>query len=299
MGVGKVELAVWLVIYSFLVAIGISSVSYILVWIALEATMAASIVYMLWQDARVGALFYYYVVQALGSLMMIAGAIGEMGVMLWVGFILKMGLFPLFVWMVSVVWGLGGLGSVLVVLWAQKLIPLVLLFEWGWVAEWSSEFLVMLVFWGVIGGSIGMLVGGSLKWLLVMSSMVHTSWLIMVVMDTVSSMVFYFGVYGFMLALVLWATGSGSEEMGAGSLVVISSIPPLLGFSVKFYSFSLVISGLEVVVVGGIVLVVGTIVGYLWGLIGNFMTCSIGVVGGERLGAMGVLLASLTMSVVV
>nr|QJI81295.1 NADH dehydrogenase subunit 2 [Centrorhynchus clitorideus] len=296
--VGKTQFSCWLLLYGLLVMAGMVSMSYVFVWVVLEVTMMMSMVYVLWEESRVGAIFYYYVVQAVGSLMMIVGAMVEVGVVLWSGFIVKMGLFPVFVWMVAVVWGLGGVLSVMLVLWAQKLLPLILVYEWGWLVIWSSSLLVMLVFMGVVLASLGMLMGHSVKWLLTMSSVVHTSWLVVIMMMAEGSMLFYFGMYGCMMLVVLVVVLRGGEQGGAGSLAVLSSIPPLVGFGVKFYSFSLVVMGLEVVIVGGVVLVVATIIGYLLGLIGEFMVSKSSAAEEVGMGSVGALLFSLLFTIV-
>nr|QDE53450.1 NADH dehydrogenase subunit 2 [Sphaerirostris picae] len=286
---GSGELVIWGLAYVAVVSVGLLGVSYVLVWGVLEVSLVLSLTYFVWKDSRMSGVFYYYVVQALSSLMMIVGAMVGEGLMVLVSFVVKMGLFPVFVWMVGVVWSLEFGGSILLVLWAQKLVPLLLLFEWGWVLEWGSGLLWGLVCSGIIVGSVVMMVGFSLKWLLVMSSLVHTSWLVVIMMGSCGALLFYFVLYGVLLMVVLGDLGK--NWVAAGGLVVLSSVPPLLGFVLKFYSLSLVVKGAELLVIAGVVLVVGTVVGYFANMVGMFMSNSAGSSeDGGVLGSVGLLL---------
>nr|AMK47825.1 NADH dehydrogenase subunit 2 [Centrorhynchus aluconis] len=257
---GGGELIVWLLVYVVVVGVGLMGVSYVLVWGVLEVSLVLSLTYFVWGNSRVGGVFYYYVVQALSSLMMIVGALVGEGLMVMVSFLVKMGLFPVFVWMVGVVWSLEMGGSVMLVLWAQKLVPLLLLFEWGWVIDWGSSLFVGTLCLGIVVGSLFMATGATPKWLLTMSSLVHTSWLVIIMMGSCGALMFYFMTYGGLLAVVLG--GFEKNWMVVGGLMTLSSVPPLLGFMLKFYSLSLVIRGAELLVAVGVVVVIGTVVGY-------------------------------------
>lgn len=62
-----------------------------------------TIVYLYISDVRVGVVFYYYVLQAVSSLLILVGAIEGVGELVFIRFGLKVGLFPTFMWVVNVV----------------------------------------------------------------------------------------------------------------------------------------------------------------------------------------------------
>nr|YP_011002176.1 NADH dehydrogenase subunit 2 [Corynosoma villosum]WPN89828.1 NADH dehydrogenase subunit 2 [Corynosoma villosum] len=292
MWVGGLSSVVLWSVYLGVVVSGLVSMSYVVVWGALEVGLILTMTYLVWSDDRMSSVFYYYVVQALSSLFMIVGAIVESSVVVMGGLVVKLGLFPAFAWVVSVVWGLGLSWGVLMVLFVQKVIPFVLIARWGWLLDYDSEVFVLLAMMSVVVGSLLMCYGLSVKWLVVLSSLVHTGWLVFVILGSPGSFMFYFMVYGVMLLLFLLAVGCGEDLGVVGMLVVLSSVPPMIGFLFKFYSLGLMGESFVVFLVVGLSLVVGAVVGYFINLVWGMMAQVSGLwgqVGGNVVVPMGLL----------
>nr|YP_011002188.1 NADH dehydrogenase subunit 2 [Bolbosoma nipponicum]WPN89840.1 NADH dehydrogenase subunit 2 [Bolbosoma nipponicum] len=271
MWAGGVSVLLLWVMYLGVLASGLVSSSYIVVWGALELGLILTMTYLVWSDDRMGSVLYYYIVQAFSSLFMIVGVVVESPLVVVGGVVVKLGLFPAFAWVVSVVWGMGLSWGVLMVLFAQKMIPLVLVARWGWLVDCGSEVFVALALLSVVVGSMLMSYGMSVKWLVVMSSLVHTGWLLFILLGNPGSFLFYFSVYGGMLLLLLLLVSYGEVLGTAGVLVTLSSIPPVVGFLFKFYSLGLMGQGFLVFLFVGLVVVVAAIVGYFINMLLSLM----------------------------
>nr|UTM92254.1 NADH dehydrogenase subunit 2 [Bolbosoma balaenae] len=263
-------LLLW-VMYLGVLVVGLVSSSYVLVWGALELGLILTMTYLVWSDDRMGSVLYYYIVQAFSSLFMIVGVVVESPLVVMGGVVVKLGLFPAFAWVVSVIWGMGLSWGVLMVLFAQKMIPLVLVARWGWLLDSGSEVFVFLALLSVVVGSLLMSYGVSVKWLVVMSSLVHTGWLLFVLLGNPGSFMFYFMVYGGVLLFILLLVSCGEVSSTAVMLVILSSVPPVMGFLFKFYSLGLMGNSFLVFLVTGLVVVVAAVVGYFINLLLSFM----------------------------
>nr|UTM92290.1 NADH dehydrogenase subunit 2 [Bolbosoma vasculosum] len=271
MWVGSVGVVLLWVVYISILASGLVSVSYIIIWGALELGLVLTMTYLVWSNDRMGSILYYYIIQAFSSLFMIIGVVVESPLVVVGGVLVKLGLFPAFAWVISVIWGLGLSWGVLMVLFAQKAIPLVLVARWGWLLDCSSEVFVTLAMVSVVVGSLLMCYGLSFKWLVVMSSLVHTGWLLFILLASPGSFMFYFSVYGFMLFLFLLLVMYSDSFGMAGVLVVLSSVPPMVGFLFKFYSLGLMGGSFIMFLVLGLVIVAAAVVGYFANLLLGMM----------------------------
>nr|YP_009121991.1 NADH dehydrogenase subunit 2 [Southwellina hispida]AIO11167.1 NADH dehydrogenase subunit 2 [Southwellina hispida] len=260
---------------------GLFSVSYPIMWCSLELSLMVCLLYFMEKDSRVSVVFYYYIVQIISSMFMIVGIMVSEGVLVEFSFAVKIGLFPMFGWVISVMWGLGLGLSVWLLLFTQKMIPFVLMARLGWLVEMGDGLLMSVILMSMIVGSVFMCIGEDLKWILVMSSLVHTSWVTYILMGLPGSFMYYFILYGVVLGLVLVGDKDSSWNSWIYLLVIMSSVPPMVGFLLKFYSLSEMSSWVVVFVVVGVGTAVMVVVGYFISLV---KFCVVGKMGGEGLG---------------
>nr|YP_009241153.1 NADH dehydrogenase subunit 2 [Plagiorhynchus transversus]AMK97086.1 NADH dehydrogenase subunit 2 [Plagiorhynchus transversus] len=271
---GVVGCFMLMVVYGVLVGAGMVSSSYIVIWGSMEMGMILSLIYFLGSSVRVGPIFYYFIVQSMGSMMMLVGVITDVPLLTVFSILVKLGLMPVFTWVISVVWTMELGASIYLVLFLQKLVPLLLISRWAWVTGISGAGLVFWCSISVVLGSISMAYGQSFKWVLVTSSLVHTGWMVILLLMTSEVFVYYFCVYGGLLGIVLLF---GALDVGTGvmsALSVFSSIPPLVGFLIKFFNLGLMGSNYILVVVAGVAFVVFSVVGYFI----NCMKAGMGVI---------------------
>nr|AFJ14735.1 NADH dehydrogenase subunit 2 [Pomphorhynchus tereticollis] len=247
---------------------GVSSSSVYWVWVALEVGLLVVTYLSLMANSRVGSSFEYFLVQAVGSLVVMSGLLAELWGVALAGATIKMGLFPFMPWVYRVMWGMNKGVGVGLVLGLQKLIPLALMLEWGWlIQEGFGLFLGVLVLSAVLGG-VGMLFGGGWVWVLTSSSVFHTSWTILMSVAGEVTVFTYF--LGYMLVLASLVVVGGSERNGGSSLVevmaVLASLPPMVGFGLKLYTFVSLVEGVGVVVMVLAVVSCVSLVGYLRGV---------------------------------
>lgn len=96
---------------------------------ALEVGLLVVTYLSLMANRRVGRRFEYFLVQAVGSLVVIRGLLAELWGVALAGATIKMGLFPFMPWVYRVMWGINKGVGVGLVLGLQKLIPLALMLE--------------------------------------------------------------------------------------------------------------------------------------------------------------------------
>nr|AFJ14687.1 NADH dehydrogenase subunit 2 [Pomphorhynchus laevis] len=268
-------------LYSVSLGVGVSCSSVYWIWAALELGLVVVVYLSMMTNSRMGSGFEYFLVQAVGSLITVSGLLGELWGVALMGFFIKMGLFPFTPWVYRVLWGFNkgvGLGMVLGL---QKVIPLGLMLEWGWlIQEGMGMFMGLLVVSSVLGG-VGMLFGGGWVWVISSSSVFHTSWVVLMgVAGVVSVFTYYLGYMMVLMSLVMvsgQATSSSSSV--AEVMAVLASLPPMLGFGLKLYSFVNLIGGMGVVISILAVVSCVSLIGYLRGVSSSRMTS---VLSGEE-----------------
>nr|ATB19123.1 NADH dehydrogenase subunit 2 [Bathymodiolus manusensis] len=227
----------------------VSTDSHMTAWVGMEVNMLGFMCLLgIKSTLNMRVLVNYFVFQSFGSTMYLFGStiilhceslsVAMLGYFLvHLGLLCKAGLFPFWVWVPSVVNSSGWLVSYLL-LGPQKVGPLLLLGVWSP----CSEFLYFVVFVMSVLGGLGGTVQNSYRDVLVYSSFVHSSWMLVCLMESQNLFLFYIGSYLVQLGLVvyyLWRSGSGSMKSGKWSLMVSSSLmslsglPPLAGFVVK------------------------------------------------------------------
>nr|YP_010507445.1 NADH dehydrogenase subunit 2 [Dracogyra subfuscus]UXG19116.1 NADH dehydrogenase subunit 2 [Dracogyra subfuscus] len=249
------------------------------VWAGLEINLIAFIPLMLYRGTvlETESAIKYFIFQAVGSAMIMFSSLLSFGsdfvwdlatsnlslfmesgmIILIIGLLLKLGVFPFHFWFPSVVSGLSWFSGFLLLTW-QKIAPLFLLFLVSYL--WGAS--VMLMIMVVAGGSS--IVGGvggvnqtQLRALLAYSSIAHLGWMVFCCFLSEGSMKIYFSVYFFItmcIFFVVWMAEvnlvfQAFSSFVGKNLVVrfiviflflsLGGIPPLLGFVPKWVVLSL------------------------------------------------------------
>lgn len=134
-------------------------------------------------------------------------------------------------------------------------------------------FMGLLVVRSVLGG-VGILFGGGWVWVIRSSSVFHTRWVVLIgVAGVVRVFTYYLGYMLVLASLVIvrgQATSGGSRV--AEVIVVLASLPPLLGFGLKLYSLVTLIGEIGVVIRILAVVRCVRLIGYLRGVSSSRMT---------------------------
>nr|AXP84531.1 NADH dehydrogenase subunit 2 [Perumytilus purpuratus] len=245
--------------------VSVFSGSWVGMWLGLEINLLGFIVLMNPEGVVViEPCIKYFVVQSLGSGMVLVSFLANeaylsnfLEVFLMLGLMLKSGLAPLHFWLPSVVnsssWFVGGM----ILTW-QKLAPFVLV---GWTFS-SSMLIASAVLLALIGG-VGGLNQHSVRALMAYSSLVHSSWMLMALLSSFSLFLLYWIIYSVSAFLMFWSCSYYNKQflkskmrafVGCCSLLMLSGLPPFLGFFTKVLVFLSVNSvALFVCVLGSVV----------------------------------------------
>nr|YP_007183171.1 NADH dehydrogenase subunit 2 [Macracanthorhynchus hirudinaceus]CCA94502.2 NADH Dehydrogenase subunit 2 [Macracanthorhynchus hirudinaceus] len=208
--------------------------SFIWAWVMMELSLMIGLSLMYFFDVKLGVLMEYYIYQSSSSLLMLLGWLGGQSAILMLAVFMKLGLFPFQAYMIKVIVELKGMMFLLVLL-LQKFIPFYLVFMligWGWTVEWM---MLMSVLFSVFLGCMGGLVVNTFSGLMAYSSLVHSSWMTLMLFMDSSVFIFYAGMYMLILLMVVFSWDIYSSNSLLSSLmVVVSGFPPLLGFIMKF-----------------------------------------------------------------
>nr|YP_010393013.1 NADH dehydrogenase subunit 2 [Xylonora corona]UPX88875.1 NADH dehydrogenase subunit 2 [Xylonora corona] len=197
--------------------------------------------YFVFQSIGAGFLFFSFVLLEIGSVA------GVAWVLFFLGFSLKLGLFPFHFWVPSVLSKSSWVGCFVVSTW-QKIPPLLFLSGaplWG-----GLEVLACMT--GILGGLGGL---GLLHYrsLLGYSSLIHTSWMVLVSGVSVLGLVFYVIIYSVVLGQLMKnlfsskifslldfngakIPSSGSSALVFMDFISLAGVPPLLGSLPKIVS---------------------------------------------------------------
>nr|ARI50094.1 NADH dehydrogenase subunit 2 [Cittarium pica] len=260
-------------IFLFGTVMSLSSLHWLGIWAGLEINLMGFIPILVYrgvtQEAESG--MKYFIVQALGSGMIMAGSLisfnvlyswevhlnadfsAGLGVLLF-GLMLKLGSFPFHFWLPSVMAGISWFGCLILATW-QKIAPLFLLGSvlQGWALNsFLGSFLALMAGFSSMVGGIGGLNQTQVRALLAYSSIGHIGWMIFAMLVGNSALKMYFMIYFFVSGcffLSLWwfetsrfsqVSILGSEESKMGQVCMIfmllslGGMPPLLGFVGKW-----------------------------------------------------------------
>nr|YP_009116471.2 NADH dehydrogenase subunit 2 [Trypaea australiensis]AJD80498.2 NADH dehydrogenase subunit 2 [Trypaea australiensis] len=237
------------------VLLSISSDSWFGAWCGLELNLMSFIPFisLMKNNYTSEASLKYFLIQALGSAVIILGAVSILilPLMKWVvasSLMLKMGAAPLHFWFPSVMSGLNWL-SCLVLMSIQKIAPLSLLSYM--LSSLESSYLIIIgIIAGATVGSIGGLNQVFLRKILAYSSINHMSWMLSCLWMSDSSWIMYFAFYVLIsstivylfysqnmnhishMAVFKWSSLSVVTWM---SLLSLGGLPPFTGFVPKWF----------------------------------------------------------------
>nr|YP_010577078.1 NADH dehydrogenase subunit 2 [Tristichotrochus unicus]UZN92196.1 NADH dehydrogenase subunit 2 [Tristichotrochus unicus] len=254
--------------------LSLSSLHWLPIWAGLEINLMGFIPILVYsgmsREAESG--MKYFIAQALGSGMIMAGSLTSFGLLLtWemqptmnsslgilllaVGLMLKLGSFPFHFWLPSVMAGISWMSCLLLASW-QKLAPLFLLsgVSQVWCPTKPGLAVMILLSAGMSGlvGGIGGLNQTQIRALLAYSSIGHIGWMLMCVTLSQSVLKTYFLIY-FIISVCIFAAlwhsekglyvqaavskpeaSPGTNAMLTFLLLSLGGMPPLLGFLGKW-----------------------------------------------------------------
>nr|QHD26804.1 NADH dehydrogenase subunit 2 [Murex trapa] len=264
--------------YMFLSVMGIgtflslSSMHWLGIWAGLEINLIGFLPMLVYQKSMLESesAVKYFIVQALGSSMLIFGSLSSFGIsftwdifnygeglemfgllVMLSGLCVKLGLFPFHYWLPSVMAGLPWLTCLLLATW-QKLAPLFLM-----VCLLDISKCYLLVFFLCVVSAGSSLVGGlggmnqtQVRALLAYSSIGHLGWMVFAMLHSEWSMKFYLSVYiliSLCMFFSLWKSDlstmkdidslkmNSTAQMNVMLLLLsLGGLPPLLGFVSKW-----------------------------------------------------------------
>nr|ARQ20658.1 NADH dehydrogenase subunit 2 [Nacella clypeater] len=261
--------------------ISISSFNWLFVWVGLEVNLMGFIPLLVYSgkcsSAESGV--KYFLIQALGSSLFAGGSclvLGSMSsldlvfgligssfpdfyyvfsmILILSSLFLKLGCFPFYFWLPSVVLGTSWFSCFFLLTW-QKLAPFFILLSVG-VSFFSVGYWLMSIFavFSSLFGGIGGIGETYLRSILAYSSIGHSGWMLYSGLLGFSTFCVYFFIYFFISAcLFVILSFSGSKNMGyvgcfskslvfkfsmMGILLSLGGMPPLLGFFGKWVVLS-------------------------------------------------------------
>nr|DBA44279.1 TPA_asm: NADH dehydrogenase subunit 2 [Melanodrymia brightae] len=253
----------------------LSASHWLTAWMGLEINLIAFIPLMVYGGSvlETESTIKYFIFQAIGSVMIMFSSLLSFGpdfiwifsshsfdlllskslIILILGLLLKLGVFPVHFWFPAVVAGLSWFMNFLLFTW-QKVAPMFILFSIYYV--WLVSNLSLIIMIAASGSSILGGVGGvnqtQLRALLAYSSISHMGWMIFCCCLTETSLKIYFIIYFFVTACVFFSAWSAqlnlifqsfSSFLGENflarilmifMLLSLGGIPPLLGFIPKW-----------------------------------------------------------------
>nr|YP_009681504.1 NADH dehydrogenase subunit 2 [Gregariella coralliophaga]QDO71896.1 NADH dehydrogenase subunit 2 [Gregariella coralliophaga] len=233
--------------------ISVSSMSWVGLWVGMELNLFGFLIFMNFDGVSVPEpCVKYFIVQSTGSMFLVMGFLGVesfasvMTMFLIVsGATLKAGVFPFHSWVPLVVKNSSWMSSSLILTW-QKLAPLMAM-----AIVMSKIFLSILVFFMALIGGIGGLNQLSIRLMSAYSSFVHTSWMLASLLNSLVVFVFYFFIYMLSVLCLFWCcakinkysvVSSGFSASASVCLIMLSGVPPFLGFLGKILVFLSVMS---------------------------------------------------------
>nr|YP_010580815.1 NADH dehydrogenase subunit 2 [Coralliophila richardi]UZT26948.1 NADH dehydrogenase subunit 2 [Coralliophila richardi] len=258
--------------------LSLSSVHWLGIWAGMEVNLIGFLPLLIYEkkisESESGV--KYFVIQALGSSLLLLGSLMLFSVFSWEilgtnfgsvmsfwlllsGLCIKLGLFPFHYWLPGVMAGLSWLMCLLLATW-QKIAPLFLmscLIELGNFHSMVLTLSFMSVGASLVGG-MGGLNQTQMRALLAYSSIGHLGWMIFALLHSEWSMKSYFFIYVIISICLFCSLGmmdvgvmKNIQKLKMSSvftvmmllLLSLGGLPPLLGFISKWAVFLVSISG--------------------------------------------------------
>nr|DAZ91355.1 TPA_asm: ND2 [Pandorites podoceroides] len=233
--------------------ISVSANSWFMVWLGLEINLLSFIPLLTHKKNKYSSesALKYFLTQAFASMLIMICALLALNknvsyFLLLFAFLLKAGAAPSHQWMPSMVDGLSW-NMIILLMTAQKLVPLVLIFYLCKTHSMYNFISVYIVFSAIIG-SIGGLNQYSLRKILTYSSISHMSWMLMSMQSKAWLWCMYFVMYSWVLiSLILLLSQANAYNLShiitlnksylsmilALSLMSLGGLPPFTGFVPK------------------------------------------------------------------
>nr|YP_010043371.1 NADH dehydrogenase subunit 2 [Perna canaliculus]QPD06653.1 NADH dehydrogenase subunit 2 [Perna canaliculus]QPD06666.1 NADH dehydrogenase subunit 2 [Perna canaliculus]UJM44253.1 NADH dehydrogenase subunit 2 [Perna canaliculus] len=224
--------------------LSISSSSWLGVWLGMEINLFGFLIMMNPEGCCVAQSgVKYFVTQSIGSMLLLFGfflvfslfnSVGAVVIMM--GLLMKTGIFPFHNWVPDVVMVSSWLIGCLILTW-QKLAP----FSFFSFFPGSWFLITSLVFMSLVG-CLGGLNQNSVRGMAVYSSFVHNSWMMLSLLYSFSVFFVYYLIYSLSVMVFFFSCWTLSKSsmmsysiswMGMLSLLMLSGVPPFMGFFMK------------------------------------------------------------------
>ena len=234
------------------VIISLSANSYFVIWIRIELRILVLIPLLIQQNiASINeSALKYFLVQIRAGLIFLARitSISSLQVLTTISLIIKLGLFPFFIWIPHIFRGFSFL-QIFILSTIQKISPIIVL------SSLTSNLIIPIVF-RILVGSIGGLFLTNLKKILAYSSVRHTGWLTALAKYQKEWML-YLVLYAILLLMLIKYLHQTQIKRRTQSLFIahpsrilyfwtliisLAGLPPFLGFYLKWLRLSILVS---------------------------------------------------------
>nr|AUO29147.1 NADH dehydrogenase subunit 2 [Platorchestia parapacifica] len=188
-----------------------SNTSWFIAWIALEVNMLSFIPIILKKKNKYTSesALKYFLTQSMASLLMIISLsmLNPLNnfwlfMLLSASLAIKMGAAPFHQWMPSLIEGMTW-QTIIIFLILQKINPLIMLSFCPLAANSSSVFLLLIIFFSAMIGSVGGLNQSSVRSIMLYSSISHMAWMLSAIYIFSSLWVLYYLIYSLILFSIL------------------------------------------------------------------------------------------------
>nr|YP_010381763.1 NADH dehydrogenase subunit 2 [Perotrochus quoyanus]UDL72151.1 NADH dehydrogenase subunit 2 [Perotrochus quoyanus] len=272
------------------------------IWAGLEINLMGFLPLMIYRGmiSETESGIKYFIIQAAGSGLLMMGSLlcfgysfnweilGSMNTELMVtgaiflisGLLLKLGSFPFYFWLPSVMAGLSWMGCLLLATW-QKIAPIFLLSSV--IQSWETSSIKNIALGLAVGGGIIGGLGGvnqtQIRSLLAYSSISHIGWMLFCMLSSEIALKIYFSVYvliSICLFFSLWGLESSLFSQSESSslnkvslrfsvmvlLLSLAGMPPMLGFFSKWIAL---VSGMNsFFYIPAIILLISSVISLLY-----------------------------------
>nr|YP_009176388.1 NADH dehydrogenase subunit 2 [Prosthiostomum siphunculus]ALI86953.1 NADH dehydrogenase subunit 2 [Prosthiostomum siphunculus] len=250
--VSNVFLIVIIILGNFLT---ISGSNLFIIYLGMEINMFGIIPFIIlnsnYNIGKINVGIYYFLVQVFGSILFLWGALINISLLGIIGFAIKMGVSPFFLWVPSIFKRLDWF-SIIIISTIQKIPSFVVLRE---VFDFQNNIGLLVCFSGLSVAAVGIhYSNNNIKLVLAWSSVGNMSLTFYLIMVNSQAAIMYFFSYCSVVIIIglilikntiestnFWSEVSGKSDLLqslALGILIFSGLPPLLGFQWKLHFFS-------------------------------------------------------------